>query len=187
LLQICSIPSNIDPTFSGVPVKYIKLDEILDQLFSYKRKVIIWSFYKASIKEIAVRYLHKNPLVIDGSTTINERKEAVHKFQTNPDYQLLIANPSAAGAGITLHASFDAIYISYTNQAAHYLQSLDRIRRRGQKSNNVNYYLFVCENTIEETEVIRLRSRELQQHELLGDSYIWPTSLDDALSELRGT
>jgi SNF2 family DNA or RNA helicase len=184
LLQICAIPSNIDPTFLGVPVKYTKLDEVLDELFAQKRKVIIWTSYKASIKEIAARYKNKQPLIIDGNTSTVERKNAVYQFQNNPDFLLLIANPSAAGAGITLHASFDAIYISYTNQAAHYLQSLDRIHRRGQKSEEVNYYLFICENTIEETEVIRLRNRELQQHELLGDSCIWPTSLDDALSEL---
>jgi SNF2 family DNA or RNA helicase len=98
----------------------------------------------------------------------------------------LIANPGAAGAGITLHASYDAIYFSYTNQAAHYLQSLDRIHRRGQKSKTVNYYLFVCNNTIEENEVFRLRARELQQHELLGDTIVWPSSLDEALSELSG-
>jgi len=184
LLQICSIPSNIDPTFSGIPAKYTKLDEKLEELFAQRRKVIIWTSYKASINEIATRYKDKHPLTIDGSTSMAERKNAVYQFQNNPDFLLLIANPSAAGAGITLHASFDAIYISYTNQAAHYLQSLDRIHRRGQKSEVVNYYLFICENTIEETEVVRLRNRELQQHELLGDSYIWPTSLDDALSEL---
>jgi hypothetical protein len=43
----------------------------------------------------------------------------------------------------------------------------------------------MCENTIEETEIVRLRKKELQQHSLLGDHIKWPTSLDDALRELR--
>jgi SNF2 family DNA or RNA helicase len=76
--------------------------------------------------------------------------------------------------------------VSFSNQAAHYLQSLDRIHRRGQKSKRVNYYLLICENTLEETEVMRLRNRELQQHDLLGDFYTFPSSLDEALSELTG-
>jgi SNF2 family DNA or RNA helicase len=186
LLQICSIPSNIDPTFSETPAKYLKLDILLDELLSQNRKIIIWSSYKASIQEIKTRYSIYQPMVIDGSSTADEKKEIVSLFQNEETKNILIANPGAAGAGITLHASYDAIYISYTNQAAHYLQSLDRIHRRGQKSKTVNYYLFICEGTIEETEVVRLRRRELQQHELLGDTYIWPTSLDEAISELTG-
>jgi len=183
-LQICAIPTNIDPTFSDTPVKYEELDKLLEKLFGEKRKVIIWTSYRASIDELTLRYARWNPLIIDGETSLAERKDAVDKFQNDSTRFLFIANPSAAGAGITLHASHDAIYMSYTNQAAHYLQSLDRIHRRGQRSECVNYYLFVCENTIEESEVQRLRAREIQQHDLLGDVVPWPTSLDDALAEL---
>jgi len=50
----------------------------------------------------------------------------------------------------------------------------------------VNYYLLVCEGTIEETEVVRLRGKEVQQHRLLGDHIPWPSSLDEALKELGG-
>lgn len=184
LLQICAVPRAIDPTFPDIPAKYKKLDDLLNELFSQNRKVIIWTSYKASINELSERYSIFRPLVIEGATSTNERQNAVEEFQNNPERKLFIGNPSAAGAGITLHASHDAIYISYTNQAAHYLQSLDRIHRRGQKSDEVNYYLFVCQSTIEETEVIRLRTREIQQHKLLGDSVPWPTSLDEALEEL---
>jgi hypothetical protein len=49
----------------------------------------------------------------------------------------------------------------------------------------VTYHILVCEGTIEETEMSRLRNKEIDQHQLLGDYYVWPTSLDDALSELR--
>jgi SNF2 family DNA or RNA helicase len=186
LLQICSIPKNIDPNYSETPSKYPYLDNLLGNLLLQGRKVIIWTYYKESVKELLSRYAKYKPLHIDGGSTMSERQDSIKYFQESDEYLLLIANPGAAGAGITLHASYDAIYFSYTNQAAHYLQSLDRIHRRGQKSKTVNYYLFVCNNTIEENEVIRLRARELQQHELLGDTIVWPSSLDEALSELSG-
>jgi SNF2 family DNA or RNA helicase len=186
LLQICSIPKNIDPNYSEIPSKYPYLDDLLSNLLSQNRKVIIWTYYKESVKELLSRYVNYKPLHIDGSSTILERQNNVKYFQESDEYLLLIANPGAAGAGITLHASYDSIYLSYTNQAAHYLQSLDRTHRRGQKSKIVNYYLLVCNDTIEENEVIRLRARELQQHELLGDTIVWPSSLDEALSELTG-
>ncbi|MBU0688440.1 MAG: DEAD/DEAH box helicase [Gammaproteobacteria bacterium] len=185
LLQICSCPSSIDPTASEVPVKYTVLDDLLDKLISQNRKVVLWSFYRKSLDEIMARYSRYRPVRVDGSVTSNvARRDAVRSFQEDPSIMLFVGNPAAAGAGITLHAAYDAVYISYSNQAAHYLQSLDRIHRRGQVADEVNYYLLICKNTIEETEVVRLRGKEVRQHNLLGDHIIWPASLDDALQEL---
>ncbi|HUW98178.1 MAG TPA: DEAD/DEAH box helicase [Acidiferrobacter sp.] len=185
LLQICSCPSSIDPTASEVPVKYTVLDDLLDKLISQGRKVVLWSFYRKSLDEIMARYSRYRPVRVDGSVTSNvARRDAVRSFQEDPSTMLFVGNPAAAGAGITLHAAYDAVYISYSNQAAHYLQSLDRIHRRGQVADEVNYYLLICKNTIEETEVVRLRGKEVRQHDLLGDHITWPTSLDDALQEL---
>jgi SNF2 family DNA or RNA helicase len=184
LMQICVCPLAIDPTFSGVPVKYEVLDVLLDKLISDSRKVIIWSFYRKSLDEIIKRYERYNPVRVDGSVATSLRRQAVKSFQENPKVMLFVGNPSAAGAGITLHAAYDAIYVSYSNQAAPYLQSLDRIHRRGQISEHVNYYLIACQGTIEEGEIIRLRQKEVSQHNLLGDHIPWPTSLDDALQEL---
>jgi len=187
LLQICTCPGALDPTLSETPVKYEALDELLEGLISQNRKVIVWSFFKRSLDEIMERYHRFNPVRLDGSiTSTASRKTAVKSFQEDPNTMLFLGNPAAAGAGITLHASYDAIYVSYSNQAAHYLQSLDRIHRRGQMSDQVNYYLLVCSGTVEETEIIRLRAKEIRQHELLGDHIPWPTSLDDALEELSG-
>jgi SNF2 family DNA or RNA helicase len=184
LLQICSCPGSIDPTISEIPAKYQILDELLQKLVNQGRKVIVWSFYTKSIDEICSRYAQYNPVRVDGSIPTALRKDAVRLFQNDPKTKLFIGNPAAAGAGITLHSSYDAVYLSYSNQAAHYLQSLDRIHRRGQVSNEVNYYLLICKNTIEETEVVRLRGKEIRQHALLGDNIKWPISIDDALREL---
>ena len=185
LLQICSCPGSIDPTFSDIPAKYIALDELLDRLIKENRKVVIWTFFKNSIDELYMRYAHFNPVKIDGRVySTSARRAAVTAFQEDPKTMLFIGNPAAAGAGITLHAAYDAVYVSYSNQAAHYLQSLDRIHRRGQISSHVNYYLFACKGTIEETEIVRLRGKEIRQHNILGDHISWPTSLDDALREL---
>jgi SNF2 family DNA or RNA helicase len=184
LMQICACPAALDPTISETPAKYAALDDLLEKLISEKRKVIVWSFFKRSLDEMMDRYHRFNPVRLDGSVASADRKAAVKAFQEDPDTMIFFGNPAAAGAGITLHASYDAIYVSYSNQAAHYLQSLDRIHRRGQVSDHVNYFLLVCKDTVEETEIVRLRSKEIRQHDLLGDHMPWPTSLDDALKEL---
>lgn len=184
LLEICAVPKMLDPLYASESAKIIRLIALVDKLVAENRKVLIWTLYKLSIDEIKSALNKYNPLVIDGSVSGEERTQCVRKFQEDSTYMVMIANPAAAGAGITLHAAYDAIYFSYTNQAAHYLQSLDRIHRRGQKAKCVNYFMFICENTIEEHEVKRLRQKELNQHELLGDSISWPESLDQALEEL---
>lgn len=184
LLQICCSPSSIDPTITDTPVKFGVLDELLEKLTGQGRKVIIWSFFRKNIDELMQRYARYHPVRVDGSVSADARRLAVSSFQTDPDVMLFIGNPAAAGAGLTLHAAHDAVYVSYSNQAAHYLQSLDRIHRRGQVSAEVHYYLLVCQGTIEESEVKRLRGKEIRQHDLLGDQVNWPTSLDDALQEL---
>ena len=186
LLEICAVPKMVDTLFADESAKLSVLVGLVERLVGEGRKVLIWTCYRASVSEIVAALSRHRPLVIDGSVAQSEARAAVvEQFQTDPRSLVLVANPAAAGAGITLHASHDAIYYSYTNQAAHYLQSLDRIHRRGQSAKTVNYYMMVCEGTIEESEIRRLRQRELAQHELLGDVVEWPESLDSALTELE--
>jgi SNF2 family DNA or RNA helicase len=185
LLQICTCPQVIDPILTEIPVKYLVLDKLIEELIGKGRKIVVWSFFRQSIDALMSRYAKYNPVRVDGSVPSSLRQDAVRSFQEDPKTMLFVGNPAAAGAGITLHSAYDAIYVSYSNQAAHYLQSLDRIHRRGQKSDEVNYYLVACEGTIEETEIIRLRGKEVRQHQLLGDQIQWPCSLDEALAELQ--
>lgn len=185
LLQICACPEAVDPSFTGASVKLEALDKLVEEVVERRgKKILIWSFYKASLRSIMERYERYSPVLIDGTSSATERAESVHCFQNNPEVRVCVANPAAAGAGITLHAASEAVYISFSNQAAHFLQSLDRIHRRGQVAENVIYHLVVCRGTIEEGEVQRLRQKEVRQHELLGDEIKWPNSLDEALAEL---
>lgn len=74
-----------------------------------------------------------------------------------------------------------------SNQAAHYLQSLDRIHRRGQQR-PVEYIVLICENSIEEVEYQRLLRKEQSAQSLLGDIVDRPlirtTMLDETLALL---
>jgi len=185
LLQLCACPEAIDPSYTDISAKITALDLIVQKIVEHeKKKLIIWSFYRASFRQLFERYKKHFPIVLSGDTSASERAEAVQAFQKDPNVRVCIANPAAAGAGITLHAASDAAYLSFSNQAAHFLQSIDRIHRRGQSALDTNYHIIVCDDTIEETEVRRLREKELHQHQLLGDKVKWPNSLDEALSEL---
>lgn len=170
LLQICSNPVSIAPGYSEVPAKLAALDSMLDDAIGQRsEKVVLWSFYTASIDEIVSRYGRFNPVRYDGTIAdVVERREAVRRFQEDDTTMLFIANPAAAGAGLTLHRARLAVYESMSNQAAHYLQSLDRIHRRGQER-NVEYVILLCDKTIELEEYDRLTEKEQAAQDLLGD------------------
>jgi SNF2 family DNA or RNA helicase len=184
LLRICSNPTGVSPDYSETPVKLSTLDELLERYFAADEKVVLWSFYRASLDELARRYARYGVARIDGGVTdIAERRDAVARFQEDDVTRLFVGNPAAAGAGLTLHRARISIYESFSNQAAHFMQSLDRIHRRGQQR-EVEYVALLCRGTIEETEYQRLLAKADAQADILGDPAPDRTTRQMMLDEL---
>lgn len=184
LIQICSNPASVVEGYTEVPAKLYALDSILEEAITRKgEKVVLWSFYTASLNAIVDRYSRFNPVRYDGTVNnVAERREAVRKFQEDDKTMLFVANPAAAGAGLTLHRARLAIYESMSNQAAHYLQSLDRIHRRGQ-TRDVEYLILLCDKTIELEEYERLTKKERLAQALLKDQVDEPITRKTMLRE----
>jgi SNF2 family DNA or RNA helicase len=171
LLQICSFPASVVPEYLETPAKLAALDRILDELVGKRReKVVVWSFYQASVEAVSRRYEKYGTVKFDGTvSSIQARREAVRRFQDDDETFVFVGNPAAAGAGLTLHRAAIAIYESLPNQAAHFLQSVDRIHRRGQ-TRDVEVVVLLCRGSIEELEYERLLRKQSAQRELLGDA-----------------
>lgn len=186
LLQICVSPKTIDKTYDETPAKYVQLDDIVKSVVQEgNRKIVIWSFYTRSLDELESRYDEYGVVRIDGRVgSSTERAQLVRGFQTDPSLRVFIGNPAAAGAGITLHAASDCAYVSFSNQASHYMQSLDRVHRIGQMAPEVKYNFLICRNTIEEAELRRLSHKERTQKRLLKDPRTEEPTLAAALAEL---
>lgn len=186
LIQTCSNPGGVAQGYSETPAKILALDGILQRLIEIQReKVVVWSFYTDSVSAIVKRYGRYGALRYDGQVThVAERREAVRRFQEDDDAMLFVANPAAAGAGLTLHRARIAVYESLSNQAAHYLQSLDRIHRRGQ-TRPVDYLVLLCDGTIELQEYDRLVQKEVAAQSLLGDRVSAPLTRETMLIDAR--
>ena len=114
------------------------------------------------------------------------REKIVEKFQ-QPDcpFKVIIANPFAVAESISLHkACHNAIYIERSFNAAHFVQSKDRIHRYGLKPGTVtNYYYVMSRDSIDETIDTRLAEKESRMTEIIENS---PIPLFNNVSEDLG-
>ncbi len=184
LLRLCSHPAAVVPTYTETPAKVAALDELLPDRVARGEKIVLWSFYRFSLDVLASRYAEYGIARIDGSIPdVAARREAIRRFQEDDETMIFLGNPAAAGAGITLHRAALAVYESFSNQAAHFMQSLDRIHRRGQQR-HVEYVVLLCDGSLEELEYERLLKKVDAQADLLGDPVPYRPTRSVMLSEL---
>jgi SNF2 family DNA or RNA helicase len=186
LIKLCSYPDEVIIPHQ-LNQKFSELTAIInDVCINRNDKLLIWSSYINSLEQIKLTVAKMGISVagIDGSVPAEDRTKIVQQFQEEKTPQVIVANPSAAGAGLTLHAASHAVYMSYPSQAAHFLQSIDRIHRRGQRATETIFHLLVFENTIEEKEVSRLFRKESTQADLLGDVFSLPRTVEDFIAEI---
>jgi SNF2 family DNA or RNA helicase len=188
LLQLASNPAAVLKTYDEEPAKLVALEGIVEDLVLARgEKIVVWSFFTRSLDAIYRRFAGLGAVRYDGQVTgVAERREAVRRFQDDDDCRIFVGNPAAAGAGLTLHAARIAVYESFSNQAAHFLQSLDRIHRRGQER-EVRYLVLLCEDSLDGAEFDRLRRKEAAAQDLLGDVVEAPPTRETMLEELLGS
>lgn len=102
------------------------------------RKTVIWTIFTDTITEMERLLADLNPVTLFGLVPSGEptdpatREGRILRFHVDPECMVMIANPAAAGEGISLHkVCHDAIYIDRSYVTTHFLQSIDRIHRLG--------------------------------------------------------
>jgi SNF2 family DNA or RNA helicase len=108
------------------------------------KKVVIWTIFKKTLFRLEQLLADLNPVSLHGdvrtgkNTDPDTREGRLRRFlgkggeSEATKSHVLIANPAAASEGISLHTvCHDAIYVDRSYNAAHYLQSLERINRIG--------------------------------------------------------
>ena len=169
LSQIASNPALVNPDEKRVPAKFEELDRILRELIgSCGRKVIVWSYYVGTIKELVERYQHYCSVSLYGGTPTDERQNIVQSFQSDSKVNLLIANPAVAGTGFTMTAATYAIYETLNWRYDLYAQSQDRNHRIGQEL-GVTYLRLIAEDTLDGVVVQALERKAEMARRIVGD------------------
>ena len=135
------------------------------ELAAEGRKVIIWSQFVKNVLLITERLKDIGADCIYGAVNSGDEDEEdtrewkIKQFHEDPEKMVLVLNPSAASEAISLHkACHYAIYVDRSFNAAHYLQSEDRIHRLGITPEEAPIIEIVeCRGTIDE--VIDQRQR----------------------------
>lgn len=167
------------------PAKYEAAKTLVEQIIAQGGKVVIWATFIHTIHGLK-RYLHdygiesqelygaipveKEGIMDESDEEILTRERIVKEFQQpNCPYKVIIANPFAVAESISLHkACHNAIYIERSFNAAHFVQSKDRIHRYGLTSEvETHYYFILSQDTIDETIDIRLNEKELRMNEIM--------------------
>ena len=148
------------------------------ELAAEGKKVIIWSSFVRNVDLIALRlsdlgaeYIHGK--VDAGDESDNDTREGkIKRFHDDPSCKVLVANPAACSEGISLHKVCQyAIYLDRSFNAAHYLQSEDRIHRLGLAKDAKPCVEFVeCEDSIDQIVRARLEFKVSTMARALNDS-----------------
>lgn len=163
-----------------------KLDYVLKrarQLVRQGNKVLIWSSFVRNVEYLAERLADLGAVYIHGGVDAGDEDDAEtregkiklfhdHKSSVN----VMVANPAAASEGVSLHrVCHHAIYLDRTFNAAHYLQSEDRIHRFGlAPDQRTDIEIVECRGTVDETVRLRLSFKIERMAEALKDSSLAP-------------
>jgi SNF2 family DNA or RNA helicase len=148
------------------------------QLARNGEKVLIWSSFVRNVEYIAERLSDLGAVYIHGGVDAGDedddecREGKIKLFHDDPNICVLIANPAAASEGVSLHRiCHHAIYLDRTFNAAHYLQSEDRIHRFGlHKDQKTTIEIVECIGSIDETVRECLSYKIEKMAEVLEDS-----------------
>lgn len=164
------------------PAKFIKARELIESIIEKGEKVVVWAIYIKNIIDFE-RYLTDNGIpckTLYGATPVasgdeNEddvetREKIIAEFH-KPDssFKVIIANPFAVAESISLHKTcHNAIYMERSFNAAHFIQSKDRIHRYGLKpGTETNYYYLLSEDSIDGVIHTRLIEKETRLRDII--------------------
>ncbi|SDK39264.1 DEAD/DEAH box helicase [Bradyrhizobium ottawaense] len=122
----------------GASTKMRAVADMARSLAKEGKKSVIWTIFTDTIQQMENMLADLNPVSLYGAVPSGEpsdpatREGRLHRFHSDPLCQVMLANPAAAGEGISLHrVCHEAIYLDRSYVSTHYLQSLDRIHRLG--------------------------------------------------------
>jgi len=130
-------------------------------------KVLIWSSFRNNVEYIADSLQDLGAVYIHGGVDAGDddddgtREGKIKLFHDDENVRVMVANPAAASEGVSLHkVCHHALYLDRTFNAAHFLQSMDRIHRLGLPPEQETIIEIVeCASSVDEAVQWRLKAK----------------------------
>lgn len=162
------------------------------ELAQQGRKCVIWTIFTDTIEQMLLMLADLNPVALygavpSGSSSDPETREGrLRRFHLDEDCMVMIANPAAAGEGISLHTvCHEALYLDRSYVSTHFLQSIDRIHRLGLDEKEItNVHIFQTRapqglGCIDHSVSRRLATKVRAMQQLLDDRDLHQIALDE--------
>ncbi|KAH3904140.1 chromatin-remodeling ATPase INO80 [Parastagonospora nodorum] len=143
--------------------KLARLDALLKGLKAGDHRVLLY-FQMTRMIDLMEEYLtYRNYKYcrLDGSTKLEDRRDTVADFQSDPTIFVFLLSTRAGGLGINLTSADTVIFYDSDWNPTIDSQAMDRAHRLGQ-TRQVTVYRLITSGTIEE----RIRKRALQKEEV---------------------
>ena len=176
----------------GPSTKMRAVADAARKLASEGRKTVVWTIFTDTILQMETMLADLNPVTLYGAVPSGEpsepetREGRIKRFHEDDACMVMIANPAAAGEGISLHkVCHDAIYLDRSYVTTHYLQSIDRIHRLGlPPGTETNIYIYrtlapMGLGCIDHSVSHRLRQKLRALQQLLDDPDLHEIALDE--------
>jgi hypothetical protein len=166
------------------------------ELAQHGRKSVIWTIFTDTIEQMLLMLADINPVALYGAVPSGNasdpetREGRLRRFHLDDDCMVMIANPAAAGEGISLHTvCHEALYLDRSYVSTHFLQSIDRIHRLGLDTNEItNVHIFQTRapqglGCIDHSVSRRLATKVRAMQQLLDDRDLHQIALDEENAE----
>ena len=158
-----------------IPEKFHAAKQLVESIIEKGEKVIVWANFVRNVKELS-EFFSQNKIrnkIIYGDIPLNSlddslvednntREKIIKDFhREDSSFRVLIANTATIGESISLHmACNNAIYLERDYNAASFLQSKDRIHRKGMPKDRVaNYHFLESASSIDQSITQRLNMK----------------------------
>ncbi len=159
LNKIEDLQQGIDKYANYPDAKFNKLLDIINEVVNkHNKKLIIFALFRATLLylEIRLRKAGIESVIIHGG--INNRSEVLQEFRNNPNKKILLSS-EVGSEGLDMQFCDALVNYDLPWNPMVVEQRIGRIDRFGQKSNVVNIYNLIVEDSIQEEIYSRLLDR----------------------------
>lgn len=138
-LQLISCPDEYDTSGKvGKDNELTKwMDQVVDSVNPAERKLIIFAYFKSTVRFLANRYAKWNPAVMNGATT--QGWAEVERFKSDDTCRIFVVNWGSGGAGLNLQVAHHSAFYEVPTSPKDAKQAMARTDRTGQKE-ACNFY-----------------------------------------------